>query len=99
MHHVEECKKELWTVEYCDLSDKKKKNCLFFSLMKLVRLYQISRQEISASNYYNYKTRCFVGNITASDKLSGFMKCPYVETNELNYEFRRNLNADICRPR
>ena len=27
------------------------------------------------------------------------MKCPYVEKNELNYEFRRNLNADICRPR
>ena len=61
MHHVEECKKELWTVEYCDLSDKRKK-IAFFSLMKLVRLYQISRQEISAGNYDNYKTRCFPGN-------------------------------------
>ena len=58
---VEECKKELWTVEYCDLSDKRKKNCLIFHLMKLVRLYQISRQEISAGNYDNYKTRCFAG--------------------------------------
>ena len=62
MHHVEECMKELWTVEYCDLFDKRKKNYLFFSLMKLVRLYQISRQEISAGNYDNYKTRCFPGN-------------------------------------
>ena len=30
MHHVEECKKELWTVEYCDLSDKRKKIAFFF---------------------------------------------------------------------
>lgn len=62
MHHVEECMKELWTVEYCDLSLTKEKKITFFSLMKLVRLYQISRQEISAGNYDNYKTRCFPGN-------------------------------------
>lgn len=62
MHHVEECKKELWTVEYCDLTLTKEKKLPFFSLMKLVRLYQISRQEISAGNYDNYKTRCFPGN-------------------------------------
>ena len=62
MHHVEECMKELWTVEYCDFSLTKEKKITFFSLMKLVRLYQISRQEISAGNYDNYKTRCFPGN-------------------------------------
>ena len=62
MHHVEECMKELWTVEYCDLSLTKEKKITLFSLMKLVRLYQISRQEISAGNYDNYKTRCFPGN-------------------------------------
>ena len=62
MHHVEECMKELWTVEYCDLSLTKEKKITFFSLMKLVRLYQISRQEISAGNYDNYKTLCFPGN-------------------------------------
>ena len=35
MHHVEECKKELWTVEYCDLSDKKKKKLPFFFLNEI----------------------------------------------------------------
>ena len=40
----------------------KEKKLPFFSQMKLVRLYQISRQEISAGNYDNYKTRCFPGN-------------------------------------